>query len=80
MTKLFDDYLSADGKTVDYQGISSSPLWRKLKLLATQLQRVDVEKLSEDEKLAFFVNIYNILCIHGLIEDGVPPNLLARFQ
>ena len=80
VSRLFDSFLSSDGKTVDYQGIAASPLWSQYKQVATQLQRVDVERLSRDEKLAFFINIYNILCIHGLIENGVPSNLIARFQ
>jgi len=80
MSQIFSKFLSADGKTVDYDGIASSPLWAEYLNLATQLQRVDIETLDRDAKLAFFINIYNILCIHGLIEKGVPSNLLARFQ
>jgi len=80
MSQIFSKFLSADGKTVDYNGIASSPLWAEYLNLATQLQRVDIETLDRDAKLAFFINIYNILCIHGLIEKGVPSNLLARFQ
>ena len=80
VSQIFSKFLSADGKTVDYDGIASSPLWAEYLNLATQLQRVDIETLDRDAKLAFFINIYNILCIHGLIEKGVPSNLLARFQ
>jgi hypothetical protein len=80
VSRLFSSFVSVDGKTVDYQGIATSPLWPQYKQMATQLQRVDVERLSRDERLAFFINIYNIICIHGLIEKGVPSNLLARFQ
>jgi len=80
MSQIFSKFLSADGKTVEYDGIASSPLWAEYLNLATQLQRVDIETLDRDAKLAFFINIYNILCIHGLIEKGVPSNLLARFQ
>ena len=80
MSQIFTKFLSADGKTVDYDGIARSPLWVKYQNLATDLQRVDIETLDKDAKLAFFINIYNILCIHGLIEKGVPSNLLARFQ
>jgi len=80
MSQLFAQFLSSDGKTVDYDGIARSPLWSQYQRLATQLQRVDIETLDKDSRLAFFINIYNILCIHGLIEKGVPSNLLARFQ
>ena len=80
VSQLFASFLSADGKSVDYKGIASSPLWAKYQRVATQLQRVDTETLDIDGKLAFFINLYNILCIHGLIEKGIPSNLLARFQ
>jgi len=78
--KLFSNFLSDSGKTVDYQGMGSSPLWVKFKEMATQLQRVDIEKLSNDEKLAFFINIYNVLVIHATVEKGVPTNNLARYK
>ena len=78
--KLFSNFLSDSGKTVDYQGMGSSPLWVKFKEMATQLQRVDIEKLSNDEKLAFFINIYNVLVIHATVEKGVPTNNLSRYK
>ena len=80
VSRLFARFLSVDGKSVDYQGIATFPLWSEYKKMATQLQRMDVERLDRDDRLAFFINIYNILCIHGLIDQGVPSNLLARFQ
>lgn len=78
--KLFSSFLSESGKTVDYKGMGASPLWAKFKQMATQLQRVDVEKLSDDEKLAFFINIYNVLVIHATVEKGVPTNNLQRYK
>jgi len=78
--KLFANFLSESGKTVDYKGMGASPLWGKFKKMATQLQRVNVEKLSHDEKLAFFINIYNVLVIHGTVEKGVPANNYQRYK
>ncbi|XP_023325564.1 uncharacterized protein LOC111699192 [Eurytemora carolleeae] len=78
--KLFADFLSPDGKYVDYKGMASSSLWEKFKLLVSQLQRVDVSTLSEDEKLAFFINIYNVLVIHVTVERGVPGSLYQRYK
>ncbi len=60
--------------------MASSSLWEKFKLLVSQLQRVDVSTLSEDEKLAFFINIYNVLVIHGTVERGVPGSLYQRYK
>ena len=80
MLRLFTSFLSDSGKTVDYQGMRQSPLWVKFKQMATQLQRVDLEKLSDDEKLAFFINIYNVLVIHATVEKGAPTTNLARYK
>jgi len=79
--KLFANFLSESGKTVDYKGMGASPLFTKFKKMATQLQRVDLEKLSDDEKLAFFINIYNVLVIHATVErGGMPTNDLQRYR
>ena len=79
--KLFASFLSESGKTVDYKGMGESPLFDKFKEMAAQLQRVDLEKLSDDEKLAFFINIYNVLVIHATVErGGAPTNDFQRYK
>jgi len=79
--KLFASFLSDSGKTVDYKGMGQSPLFDKFKQMATQLQRVDLDKLSDDEKLAFFINIYNVLVIHATVErGGMPTNDFQRYK
>jgi len=78
--KLFAEFLSEDGKYVDYKGMSTSPLWDKFKTLVTQLQRIEIASLSSDERLAFFINIYNVLVIHGIVERGVPTSMYSRYK
>ena len=78
--KLFSQFLSDSGKTVDYVGMASSPLWQIFMAMAVQLQRAEVVKLSEDERLAFFINIYNVLVIHGTVKKGVPANTYQRYK
>ncbi len=46
--------------------------------MTLELQRVNLDRLSREEKLAFFINIYNALVIHGTVEKGVPSNLWQR--
>lgn len=54
-----------------------APLCRKyrrfLKLVA-KLQTIDIATLPKHERQAFFINIYNTMVLHGLIEFGVPQN------
>ncbi|XP_056145246.1 uncharacterized protein zgc:152951 [Lampris incognitus] len=78
--KLFSEHLSADGKCVDYKSMSKSPVFEEYCELAVQLQRVELLSLSREEKLAFFINIYNALVIHGYLRLGPPTNMWQRYR
>uniref|UniRef100_A0A3P9PAZ1 Zgc:152951 n=1 Tax=Poecilia reticulata TaxID=8081 RepID=A0A3P9PAZ1_POERE len=78
--KLFSEHLSADGKSVDYKGMSVDPAFERYCELAIQLQRVELLSLSREEKLAFFINIYNALVIHGYLRLGAPTNMWQRYK
>uniref|UniRef100_A0A3Q2CS90 Zgc:152951 n=1 Tax=Cyprinodon variegatus TaxID=28743 RepID=A0A3Q2CS90_CYPVA len=78
--KLFSEHLSADGKFVDYKGMSVDPVFERYCELAIQLQRVELLSLSREEKLAFFINIYNALVIHGYLRLGAPTNIWQRYK
>lgn len=78
--KLFSEHLSADGKSVDYKGMSMSPAFERYCELSIQLQRVELLSLSREEKLAFFINIYNALVIHGNLRLGAPTNMWQRYR
>ncbi|XP_068185195.1 uncharacterized protein zgc:152951 [Antennarius striatus] len=77
--KLFSEHLSADGKSVDYKGMSVNPAFERYCELAVQLQRVELLSLGREEKLAFFINIYNALVIHGNLRLGFPTNMWQRY-
>ncbi|KAL1268212.1 hypothetical protein QQF64_033575 [Cirrhinus molitorella] len=78
--KLYSDHLSEDGKTVDYKAMSRSLYFERYCDLAVQLQRVELLSLSREEKLAFFINIYNALVIHGNLRLGFPKNIWQRYR
>ncbi|XP_061697698.1 uncharacterized protein zgc:152951 isoform X2 [Syngnathoides biaculeatus] len=78
--KLFSEHLSADGKSVDYKGMSANPAFQRYSELAIQLQRVHLRSLSREETLAFFINIYNALVIHGYLRMGAPTNKWQRYR
>lgn len=80
LLKLFSNFLSEDGSAVDYSGISKSKLFDQFKLLAVELQRVDIAVMTENEKVAFFINIYNALVIHAHVERGVPTTTYSRYK
>ena len=77
---IYSQFLSDDGTQVDYEGIKNSETFARYEQLAQQLQRVNIAKLDETGRLAFFINIYNALIIHGQVRRGIPPSFLARLR
>ncbi|XP_054816126.1 uncharacterized protein LOC129315962 isoform X2 [Prosopis cineraria] len=51
---------------------SSVPLLRKLRVLMNNLQTADLSSLTYQQKLAFWINMYNACIMHGFIQYGVP--------
>lgn len=73
--------MSADGKGVDYKQIQGSQLFKDYRDdMAPQLQYAVLDNISENEKKAFFINIYNALTIHGLVEQSQLPESVLKVQ
>ena len=60
---LYDKHLAADGKAVDYEGLSADPDFRLFVDATAELQKLDMSPFSREERLAFWINIYNILVV-----------------
>lgn len=67
------------GDDVDYTALAKSEDFRQYTLSAAELQRVQLVALNQEERLAFFVNCYNLLCLHGYVAHGPPNNWLRRY-
>jgi hypothetical protein len=53
---------------MDYTSLLDSDVYRSFVTLTTELRRFDPNRLtSRDERLAFWINLYNCLIIHGII-------------
>ncbi|GLT96987.1 hypothetical protein SLE2022_145750 [Rubroshorea leprosula] len=48
------------------------------KSLVYQLEEVDVRRMENEEKLAFWINVHNSLVMHAFLVHGVPKNNLKR--
>ena len=46
--------------------------------IVEELQRVDLEDMPREEKLAFFINLYNMMAIHAILVWGHPAGALER--
>lgn len=78
MSAMLESYASEDRRHVDYLGISNSEEFRRYINLSQDLQRVNIFELSIDEKLAFFLNLYNAMVIHAVIRVGCPEGVIDR--
>ncbi|KAG9442377.1 hypothetical protein H6P81_018231 [Aristolochia fimbriata] len=78
MSAVLEAYASDDRCHVDYGRICKSEEFRRYVNLAQDLQRVDVGELSENERLAFFLNLYNAMVIHAVIRVGNPEGVVDR--
>ena len=72
ITSLYDEFLSPDGTYVDYAGMYRSPKFAQYVDAAAELQTVDLRSLTRDEKIAFFVNVYNAMIVHVTCVVGPP--------
>ena len=56
--RLKGEFISTDGKGVDYKKIKNSPLYIEYRdEMAPQLQYVVLDNIPEEEKKAFFISI-----------------------
>ncbi|EDO33878.1 predicted protein [Nematostella vectensis] len=78
--QLYNKHLSPDGKGVDYTAMGQSTQFQDYVKHTAELQRVNLETASREEKLAFFINIYNALVIHATVTKGPPVNLWQRYK
>lgn len=78
MYAILESYASEDRRHVDYVAISKSEEFRRYVNMTQDLQRVDLLELSENEKLAFFLNLYNAIVIHAMIRVGCQEGEINR--
>ncbi|OAY45634.1 uncharacterized protein LOC110619419 [Manihot esculenta] len=78
MSAILEFYASDDRFHVDYASISRSEEFRRYVNLVEDLHRVDLLELSTDEKLSFFLNLYNAMAIHAVIRLGCPEGVIDR--
>jgi len=80
MLSLKGNHISEDGKKVDYKKMAEDPEFKVFKEKTLQLKDVSLNGASRDEKIALFINLYNALVIHSMVEYGPPTNMLQRYK
>ncbi len=75
--KLQGAFFNVSMGRVNYRAMKQSERFREYRQLATGLRSFSPESLGDDnEKKAFWINIYNILIIHGVIEFDIRNSVL----
>ncbi|XP_068640913.1 uncharacterized protein [Aristolochia californica] len=69
----YKNYVKFTSSSLDAKSISSCiPLLRKLRVLMSKLHDVDLRSLTHQQKLAFWINMYNACIMHGFLQFGLP--------
>ncbi|XVF85627.1 hypothetical protein PTKIN_Ptkin17bG0131500 [Pterospermum kingtungense] len=78
MYAILEAYASDDRHYLNYHIISQSEEFRRYLNLARDLQRINLKIMTPDERLAFFLNLYNAMVIHAIISIGHPEGILDK--
>ncbi|KAJ8902903.1 hypothetical protein NDN08_006222 [Rhodosorus marinus] len=76
--RLIGKFVADDGSRVDYAGMKDSEEFVDFVFLTSALKKVDPGAFSHTQKLAFFLNVYNILTLHSIALDGPSSNTASR--
>ncbi|XP_042475707.1 uncharacterized protein LOC122057612 [Macadamia integrifolia] len=71
----YKNFVRFSSNSLDLKNISSSssiPLLQKLRVLMNNLSKLDLKFLTYQQKLAFWINMYNACIMHGFLQYGVP--------
>ena len=80
MLIIYERCLSDDGKFVDYECMAKGPQYKSYLQLAWKLQNVQLQGISREEQLAFWINVYNALVIHATVVNGKPKGMFERMK
>ena len=72
MNILRGAYFDTPAGRVAYERMSQSRIYREYVALSYSLRGMDLTGLgSREEQIAFWINLYNVIVIHGVIELGI---------
>jgi hypothetical protein len=72
MNQLKDAFFDLELGKVNYAAMRNAPDFQAYQAIAAQLQHFDPTQLTgQHERLAFWINIYNVLVIHGIVAHGI---------
>jgi hypothetical protein len=74
--ELKTEALDEDGQ-VDYAKLRSSPTFAEMKRTSGLLQAINLDEMTDDAtRNAFWINLYNVLAIHGVLALGIRESVM----
>ncbi|KAJ6226100.1 electron carrier/ protein disulfide oxidoreductase [Anaeramoeba flamelloides] len=74
LTQILMTFYKISSNNINLQLVSKSLIYRKFVKETSHLQRIRLNNLDKQQKFCFFINIYNLLFLNGLINYGIPSN------
>ncbi|KAJ3433574.1 electron carrier/ protein disulfide oxidoreductase [Anaeramoeba flamelloides] len=81
MISILNSWYSITSSQIEFDMISKSLSFNRFHVATTELQRVKLKNLNQQELLSFFINAYNLLMLHAGIVNAIPQdrNELRKF-
>ena len=79
LESIYKDILSANGRSVYYELLEDHPGFaRYLTLIRDAVHLRDLEEARRQARLAFFINLYNVMVLHVSFKQGLPSSVWAK--
>lgn len=72
LDKINTNHTDSKTKLIDYSGARLDPRFQIFEMRVCQLQAVDIVAMDSSTKLAFCINLYNLMVQHAFVKFGVP--------
>ncbi len=76
LSNLHAAFINESG--VNYEAMRASDEYGRVRLATVELRTVDLASLGGDSAVAFWMNVYNCLIMHGTLEVGHPTSAMQR--
>ncbi|CAF0844023.1 unnamed protein product [Rotaria sordida] len=81
MLNLKSMFIDPSGRLINYYQLRTSNIYKDLCEMAKHLTTINLDNVTENERKTLFINLYNILTIHGIVSlTDVPKSVLDLNQ
>ncbi|CAO4374507.1 unnamed protein product [Caenorhabditis nigoni] len=75
---VYSDILTDHNQSIIYGGLSSNDNFTRYLQFARELNQVTFDDSTPDDRLTFFINVYNMMLIHITLKHGPPIGIWQR--